>query len=297
MLLSNRVTWLPSMGALLRTRAVVHSAYRVHVVERRNVVSDDGLFLPVFRRVGGLARPVVTVLLEGRARIRALGTERWLDAGDVSLIEAKASIEMRQEPPYLSIAMEWDGDLLSGVRPRGFKTYKIDGRSARRLRELAASFPAGDDGMRAAAEATLSVVEVLRARGAPLTVPARERLIEPSVPRMQRVGLALDRVLSHLEGRPMAVDLEVALGVGPRQVNRLVAEYNARYGFNAAGWRDTRKRRQLLMGATLMTARGAVAERVAAAVGYGSARAFHHALAAAGLPPPSRIAETVAALR
>jgi chromate transport protein ChrA len=79
-------------------------------------------------------------------------------------------------------------------------------------------------------------------------------------------------------------------------VNRRVAEFNRRYGFNASGWRDTRSRRQLLMGATLMTAPGAVAERVAAAVGYGSARAFHRALDAAGLPAPSAIAATVQSL-
>lgn len=49
---------------------------------------------------------------------------------------------------------------------------------------------------------------------------------------------------------------------------------------------------RLLMATTLMTARGATTELVAAALGYGSPRSFCLAMAEAGLPSPGRIART-----
>jgi hypothetical protein len=298
MLVSHRVTHMPGLGAVLDTHAIVHTGYRMHVVERRNVVSEDALFLRAFDRMGHLTRPMLTVLLDGRARIRACGEERWLSAGDVSLIEAKAGIEMRQEgeQSFLSFAIEWDPGHLSTARPQGFATSRLGPRDTDALREAARTLVGPDVEVRQAAAAAARVLTILRAAGAPLDAPEPEALVEDVPPRMRRLSRALDTVLSHLEGRPMSVDLETALGVCSRQVNRVVCEYNERYGFNAAGWRDTRNRRQLLMGATLMTAPGAVAEGVAVAMGYGSGRAFCRALADAGLPSPSAIAPAIRAL-
>lgn len=83
------------------------------------------------------------------------------------------------------------------------------------------------------------------------------------------------------------------LGLSTRQLNRLIADYNERYGFNAGGWIDTRNRRRLMFGATFMTVPGATAKDVAQLVGYQSASAFTRALKSAGLPPPSTIAGEV----
>ena len=85
-------------------------------------------------------------------------------------------------------------------------------------------------------------------------------------------------------------ELSDRLGVSTRQLNRIVKDYNETYGFNATGWIDTRNRRRLLIGATLMTAPKATASYVARVVGYRSATAFARARGLAGLPPPSEIA-------
>ena len=50
MLISHRETVMPSLGARLETHALVHSAYRIHAVLRRNVVSEDALLLRGFHR-------------------------------------------------------------------------------------------------------------------------------------------------------------------------------------------------------------------------------------------------------
>src|SRR5215472_16126161 len=141
MLLSHRETREPRLGAALDTHAVVHTRYRMHVVERRRVVSEDALFLRAFDRMGHLERPTLTVLLDGRARIRACGRERWLSPGDVSLVGAKAGIEMRQdgEESYLSLAIEWDPGHLSSSQPGGFSTTRLDARDTRALREAVRS--------------------------------------------------------------------------------------------------------------------------------------------------------------
>jgi hypothetical protein len=296
-LLSHRETAMPSLGARLETHAIVHTAYRIHAVSRRNVVSEDALLLQGFDRVGHLARPMLTVLLQGRARLRACGEERWLSVGDVGLLEDKASVQMRQEgESFSTFAIEWDPGFLSSLRPRGFTAWKVDAARLAGLREEARVFARREVRVTEAAASAARVLATLASGGAPFDAMAPEDLVEPVPEPMERLGHALDDVLSHLEGHPSAVDLEELLGIGARQVNRRVAEFNQRYGFNASGWRDTRSRRQLLMGATLMTAPGAVAERVAAAVGYGSARAFHRALGDAGLPAPSAIAAAVQGL-
>jgi len=298
MLLSHREMHVPELDLRLDTHAVVHTRYRVHVVERRNVVSEDALLLRSFDRLGHLSRPTLTVLLEGRARIRACGQERWLSAGDMALIEAKAGVEMRQDgaPSFLSLAIEWEPGPISCARPAGFTTGRLDAAGTAALHEAAGALRARHTAPDRASAWLARIVAVLRASGSPLDLAPAPDLIEPVPDGMRRVGAALDGLLSNLRGRPTSVDLETALGLGARQVNRVVAEFNERYGFNATGWRDTRLRRQLLMGATLMTAPGAHVEGIAEAVGYGSARAFQRALADASLPSASAIASIVRGL-
>ncbi len=140
-----------------------------------------------------------------------------------------------------------------------------------------------DDG---ALESVLDVAHEIRAcekRG-------RIELREDVPPRARELTDALDGLLSNLGEQPMIRDLCARLEVSERQLNRLVREYNAAYGFNATGWIDTRNRRRLLLGATFMTVAGATAAYVARVVGYRSPTAFSRALRRAGLPAPSEIA-------
>jgi hypothetical protein len=267
----------------------------VHVVRNDRVVSEDRLHLRAFERRGMLGRPIVTAILEGNARIEAFDRLAWLAPGDVSAIESKGAIVMRQSRDgerYESIVVEWEPGALDAARPTGFEKRTLDAPALARLRAHAERLAARDVDVPTAAETASEVLAIL---GFPRP-PARS-LLEDVPEQTRLLAAALDELLSDLGRRPMAVDLHGLLGLSLRQVNRLVLDFNVRYGFNAVGWRDTRGRRRLMMGATLMTAPGATVEDVARTVGYASPTAFARAMALAGLPPPGEVARCVASLR
>jgi hypothetical protein len=55
----------------------------VHVVHNHGVICDDAVFAPAVTRIANVARPVLSIVIAGRARIRWRGLERWLEAGDI----------------------------------------------------------------------------------------------------------------------------------------------------------------------------------------------------------------------
>jgi AraC-like DNA-binding protein len=298
MIVSHRRTSLdapPAAPAYLETHALVHTRFRIHVVRNDRVVSEDRLHLRAFERRGMLGRPIVTAVLEGNARIDAYDREVWLGAGEVSAIESKGAIAMRQSrngERYVALAIEWDPGSLDDGRPTGFETRKLGAAALARLLTLAEQLTRRDLDAPAAAELA---TEILAHLGFPRR--SASSLVEEVSESTRVLAASLDELLSDLRRKPMAVDLHDVLGLSLRQVNRLVLEFNLKYGFNAVGWRDTRGRRRLMMGATLMTAPGATVQAVARAVGYASPTAFARAMALSGLPPPGEVARCVAALR
>jgi hypothetical protein len=297
MLLSFRRAAIPEIGASVATKAFVHTAYRVHLIHNERVVCDDELFLPSITRIGRLARPVLTVILAGRARMRSRGFERWLEPGDVMLLPIKAVVAMRQEgAPFRSIAIEWDAGSLGDGAPAFPDGARLGPVRCAQIDALAHTLEGCED-QTLAGTILAEVLALLRAEGAPFADLSAHNLIETTPNPVIRLSHALDVVLSRLEQGPGLVDLDAALGLSPRQINRVVTEFNRRYGFNSLGWRDTRNRRRLLVGATMMTAPDARTELVARAMGYSSPTGFCHALALADLPSPGATADVVAKLR
>jgi len=298
MLLSHRHIGCPGLDASLETQALVHSAYRVHLVTNRGVVCEDDLIRRAFARKGAVGRPVLTVVLEGRARLR-VGDDRshWLGPGDVAIFPSKESLSMRQEgDTFASIAVEWDPGTLASRAENSFGT--VDERSRRRLAEVARGMITTDqEAIDIAAGCLAQMLDVLRAQGVPFGRADPGALIEAVTPRERALSGTLDRLLCRLYEQPMAIDLHTALGLSARQATRIVAAFNARYGFNAGGWRDAVNRRRVGVGAALMSSPRATTERVAARLGYSSPTAFCRAMASAGLPAPGAVAREVESLR
>src|SRR5258706_12794397 len=169
MLLSHRKAGLAALGAWVETRALVHTAYRLHIVRNKRVVCEDRLFLPTFDRKGALDRPIMTVVLAGCARIRAFGVERWLKAGDVALIGAKAAVEMRQEGDrFESVAFEYDPGLFGGGPRRRLMDGKLSNVDLARIAAAASTlFVCGDDERLATLEAA-RLLSVLASTGLPI---------------------------------------------------------------------------------------------------------------------------------
>lgn len=278
----------PALAAFLSNVALIHTRFRLHAVHNERVVNEDLLLQRGFSRVGQLARPSMTVLLEGQARLSAYGEDHWLVPGDVVVVAARDAIQMRQAGDrYASFALEWEPGWLADTPTKPTRA-RLDPRALTRARNAWGRLRAGKE--------VESVVEEVLALGYGAGVRAARpfaELREEASPRERHLTETLDHVLSDLAGQPMMGDLSAELGMSTRQLNRLVREYNGKYGFNARGWIDTRNRRRLLVGATFMTAPGATGAYVASVVGYRSATAFARALHHARLPPPSEIAAEV----
>lgn len=286
MIRSHRSVEATRLRAYLTTHALVHPRLRLHAVRNANVISEDALLLRAFHRAGAVGRPVVTIVLDGHGTVRAYGREACVTAGDLLAMDFKGAISMRQEGArYEALAFEWDPELL-GPRPGAFFQRRVGAADLARTRALWRSVVAGEG----SPDATIAeVVSLLGGAGVELEMPDASALADPVPESTRKMARALDLALSNLEGQPMTADIEKLLGLSARQVNRLVASYNLRYGFNSVGWRDTRNRRRLMMGATFMTAPGASVGEVARFVGYRSTTAFARALADAGMPPPKAI--------
>jgi AraC-like DNA-binding protein len=271
------------LRAHLSNTALIHTGLRLHVVHNERVINEDVLLMRAFARAGHVERPSATVLLGGRARISLGDHHVWMKPGDVVTVSERGGIQMRQEgEPYYALAFEWDAAF--GTGEPEMRTY--DGHA--RL----GTFGDVAEAVRARgnpAELVAELMSALSALGVPIRAVPASALDEPVPEHMQQLTHALDAALSTLGDQPMITDLESEIGLSPRQLNRLIADYNARYGFNALGWIDTRNRRRLLMGATFMTAPGATVAYVAKQVGYRSGSAFARALRLVGLPPPQDI--------
>jgi hypothetical protein len=290
---SHRCVEVPELRARVSTHAVLHSRYRLHAVHNTRVVCEDAVVMPSFDRRGHVTRPIATLLLDGAARVGAHGRRVWIAAGDVLAMDEKSAIVMRQEGErYAALTFEWDPAWL-GPRPEPFQEARMGDRARVDLEAVFAELALGE----ASTGAVVRVVAALREAGVALRLPAPAECDEPAPDKTAALATALDGLFSRLDDQPMLADLERVLGVSTRQLNRLIASFNERYGFNAGGWRDARNRRRLFVGAALMTAPGATGEGVARAVGYRTLSAFTHALTEAGLPSPSAIAGVVASLR
>jgi hypothetical protein len=290
---SHRSVTVPELGARVSTHALLHPRYRLHAVLNERVVCEDAVLVRSFDRRGHLGRPIATLLLDGAARVSAHGRSAWLGPGDIVAMDEKGAIVMRQEGErYAALAFEWDPAWL-GPRPEPFLSARVDEGTRAEIDELFARIVAGDG----TAAAVVRVVSVLRAAGVALRAPGEDECTDEVSEKTAALSGALDGLFSRLDEQPMIADLERRMGVTSRQINRLVAAFNERYGWNAGGWRDARNRRRLFVGVALMTAPGATGELVARAVGYRALSAFTHALTEAGLPPPSAIAAAVAAAR
>jgi AraC-like DNA-binding protein len=283
MIRSSRRVEANKLGAYLSNTALVHTQCRMHAVKNARVVNEDLLLERGFVRAGGVSRPVMTILLDGVARVSAYGEHHWLEAGDVLVVAAKQEVHMRQAgEAYASIAFEWSPTFLAPPRDR-VERSKLSAKDQETARE---TWKAARDESTPPARVLERLLALLGKKPAG---PLDERVPE----RAEDLTRLLDEALSALAKQPMMNELSDALGVSTRQLNRIVRDYNETYGFNATGWIDTRNRRRLLIGATLMTAPKATASYVARVVGYRSATAFARALGLAHLPPPSEIAAEV----
>lgn len=291
-LCSFRRTSVASIDAWLSTAARAWTWGRLHAVENNAVVSEDAISLRAFARAGHLARPVVTLLLDGVARISFGDEHHWLAPGDALVMPEKSPLAMRQEgAPYRSLVFEWEAGRF-GVAPARIRRLRVRDEALAPLRAFSTELREPD----ASLAPLEGYFEALASAG--LAFGRERRELDEAVPaRQQQLCASLDALLSKLDEETLKSQLDEQMGLSARQFQRLVVEFHARYGFNATNWVDARNRRRLLLGVAFMTVPGATARAVAPALGFTSPAAFSKALANAGLPRPSEVAAVVASMR
>jgi len=265
----------PRTGARCAIDDVVAPRFRLRVVATDRVTWDERLSTPADAPwEGDGARVQIVVPLAGMVHVddgrgpRSFG-EGTLAMGDLGLLETRFEPEARVLMiDYAAIPL---GTMDAGA-----------GRIAVRTRaRLAAALDVADEAERAAA-----VVALLRAEGLPLEGVTETELAAPSAASDRLLAGALSSLFSNLEAAPMTVDLERRLGLSRRRVVDLVGHFAETYDLDARSFRTLHRRWRVMAGSALMTHPQARTEEVARQVGYGSARAFCHAFAAAGLPSP-----------
>lgn len=129
------------------------------------------------------------------------------------------------------------------------------------------------------------LLAALRASSVP--IPAELSLgAETLSERDQRLGRALALQLENLKHEGTSTDLAEDAGLSPRQLQRTVADFNARYGINAANWRDTRNRWRVQCAAVLLSEPRLSIADIADEVGFSDATALARAFSQAQFPSP-----------
>jgi len=288
MLVSHRRSVAPALGAVVETRSLLHPSFRLDVTRHERVVHDERLHRTLAYRRPDPERSWLLAVVEGRMQVEGAGIARWLGPGDVVLARDRAGLLLRQEgEPFVAVSLAWREDTLARGLHGGARLARLRATDLAGLGQAAATI-APELTADAAREVFRDALAHLRSV-APFDVDAPRTWREEAPPQATILSRALDRTLSSLSRQPMMVDLEREVGVSSRQLQRLVARFNAHYGFDEGGWRDTLMRRRMLVGCCLMTVPGATTELVASALGYGSATAFCRAFAESRLPSPMNI--------
>lgn len=255
---------------------------RVRRTTYRGIVVDERLLTRGFPNVAARGRAQVLVSLRGSAVLHV--PERVVIApGEAWLIPRTAIATARFEDAEL-FEVEWAGDA-----------------SARRLSLDAAA-------LRAAAE---------ELEGVGRDGSSQRAYFGEVIELVQALGVELPRALGTLEGGPTERDLRLAdaiaeqlanlkreataphLGddaaLSARQLQRVFEDFNARYGFNAKNWRDTRSRWRVQIAAVLLSVRALSIAEIADEVGFSSATALARAFARWKLDTPNALRAKVLA--
>lgn len=252
------------------------------------VIVDERVLTRAFPPVGRVTRPIVYVPLRGRMSLELDGAKVVVLPGQALIAHEQAHVVPRCEDTHF-LDLEWEPGFAGSERPGTTVVRQV---ALDRAKTLAARL-ALPDAARQSDDLDLAF-DLFRSLGAPLGELRASALAgEPST-NDRSLARAIEEQLRNLREQPMTSDFAARTGLSPRQLQRTIAAFHERYGFNAGTWRDTRNRWRVQIAAVLFSHEDATTQGVAEEVGYRSATALARAFALAGLPTPM---ELQAALR
>jgi AraC-like DNA-binding protein len=244
------------------------------------IVVDERLLTRSFQLVNPPERLMCVVLLDGVLDLYGHDEHLHLTVGDAALVAVRGTDRARwQRTHYLDL--EWE-DAAHAAHQRPIKLSPADLSEVERLKTSL-------DDRTADQRATLvRGLALFRALGAPVPRSLDSLAGAPSQ-QDRKLARAMEEQMVHLSSRATTVHIGDSTGLSPRQLQRVVHEFHARYAMNAGNWRDTRNRWRIQIAAVLLSLPGLTVADVAAEVGYASPNALARAFAQAGFPAPAEV--------
>lgn len=295
MLISIRRFAAPELGARVFRVVARHPGFLVRLAEFAGGVAEDRLFDAAEQRTTLPGWPVLAVALAGSVLVRHGDDAVLAGAGELVWVPSGGAFRARSgEGGVRVLLVQWDPAIFGRPGGTSLVTQRLRGAGMDRLRGAVRRLAAAGYAAERASVAVAQLFAELCALGLVDARPAPDQLVLPGCESLAPVGIAIDLALSSMQRNPMALDLEAVLGRSPAQTRRLLRRYGQALDLpGAVTWRELRNVWRLTVGALLMTTPGARTERVADLLGYGSATAFCHAFAGAGLPSPGDVRRAV----
>ena len=224
------------------------------------------------------------VLVRGRMRFGGTGDLEPLEVrpGDVVVLEPKDMARARLED-CCYVDLEWRPAVPTPTRV----VASVDAARVARL---------ADDLGRGADERALYTEAFELFAAAPLPIRSPDALTGAPTERDLRVARALSAQLQDLAGAATTKSLSELTDLSPRQLQRVLTDFSARYWLNATNWRDTRNRYRVQIAIALLGCPELTVATIAKEVGYRAPAALARALGNAGFPPPVELRAELARL-
>ncbi|HSO37532.1 MAG TPA: helix-turn-helix domain-containing protein [Labilithrix sp.] len=270
----------PATGLVIEIASLRRPEFALRVTRYEDIVVDERLLTRSFPFVPASSRVVCALMLEGALEID--GDEGRLDvvAGESVLLGIPFMRRTRWvRATYLDL--EWTPQATHEVT----KPTRLGPVDLEAARAVAAALVGRYPDQRPTLE---SAFELVRALGAPFQLSTADLLGEPTEGD-RRLAHAMEVELANLASRATGLHLSESMKLSPRQLQRVVQEFNARYQHNAGNWRDNRNRWRLQLAALLLSRPALTVAEVAHTVGYASSNALARAFLEAGFPPPAAV--------
>jgi len=263
----------PSVGTIVRVASLRRPDLVLRCTSYPNVVVDERVLSPVFDLIAPPSRMLALLVLEGEMFVETGGRTIRASAGNGIMLEAKLLASARHEKTT-TLELEWNAP--ETAPPESLRPFDVD-RAAAIATELSAP-----GSQRALLERSFALCREL---GVPLGHEI-DRLEGSPTDRDRRIACAMEEQLAHLSSRATTFHLGESAKLSPRQLQRLLQDFNSRYGISARTWRDTRNRWRVQIAAVMLSVPELSIAAIAKEVGYASGNALARALVNAGLPSP-----------
>jgi AraC-like DNA-binding protein len=268
----------PTLGLIIEDAGLRLPELVVRATVFRHVIVDERLLSPAFPLLSAPTRLTAVVMLDGTLELFDRGGCLRVGAGESVLLGTLGTQRARWDCAAF-VDLEWtSADAAAHATPT-----KLGRPDLARVRALAAALVDQEADHR---DTWALALRLFRSIGAPVRVSRGAFSGEPSE-RDRRLARALGDQLGQVASRATTVHLADLAGLSPRQIQRVIQDFNTRYALNAGNWRDMRNRLRVQLAAVLLSVQALSVAGIAAEVGYGSPNALARAFAKAGFASPA----------